>query len=295
MGLDLSTRKLAQVSMNLTDFETTPIHQAFEAVKREAQRHGVGIVGSEIVGLVPRRALEITANFYLQLEDFSPAQVLENRLEASLRGDGKTSARFSALVEPFLDAVGQPTVTPGGGSVAALAGALSASLGQMVAGLSLKNGSLAAHAGPLSDAAAEFQSASRTLTAAIDGDAAAFESVIAAHKLPRNTPEETRRRDTAIQRGLAAAIEVPLEVARKAAEVFEKLGQLEPMSGPSMSSDIGVARLMASAAARGALENVSINLESITDAIFATRVRSETLSLTARISESRAGAGRSGV
>ena len=295
MGLDLSTRKLAQVSMNLTDFETTPIHQAFEAVKREAQRHGVGIVGSEIVGLVPRRALEITADFYLQLEDFSPAQVLENRLEASLRGDGKTSASFSALVEPFLDAVGQPTVTPGGGSVAALAGALSASLGQMVAGLSLKKRSLAAHAGPLSDAAAEFQSASRALTAAIDGDAAAFESVIAAHKLPRNTPEETRRRDTAIQRGLAAAIEVPLEVARKAAEVFEKLGQLEPMSGPSMSSDIGVARLMASAATRGALENVSINLESITDAVFATRVRSETLSLTARISESRAGAGRSGV
>jgi formiminotetrahydrofolate cyclodeaminase len=165
----------------------------------------------------------------------------------------------------------------------------------MVAGLSLKKRSLAAHAGPLSDAAAEFQFASRALTAAIDGDAAAFESVIAAHKLPRNTPEETRRRDTAIQRGLAAAIEVPLEVARKAAEVFEKLGQLEPMSSPSMSSDIGVARLLASAAVRGALENVAINLESITDAVFATRVRSEALSLTARTSESRPGVGRSGV
>ena len=295
MGLDLSTRKLAQVSMNLTDFETTPIHQAFEAVKREAQRHGVGIVGSEIVGLVPRRAMEVTAEFYLQLENFSPAQVLENRLEASLGGDGKSSTKFSALVEPFLDAVGQPTVTPGGGSVAALAGALSASLGQMVAGLSRNKKSLAAHAGPLSEAVADFHSAARTLAAAIDRDAASFESVIAAHKLPHATSGEVQHRDTAIQQGLAAAIEVPLEVARKAAEVFEKLGQLEPMSSPSMSSDIGVARLLASAAVRGALENVAINLESITDAVFATRVRSEALSLTARTSESRPGVGRSGV
>jgi glutamate formiminotransferase/formiminotetrahydrofolate cyclodeaminase len=295
MGVDLRTRQLAQVSMNLTDFEQTPIHQAFEAVKREAQRHGVGIVGSEIVGLVPRRAIEITADFYLQLEDFSPAQVLENRLEESLVSHGRGSGRLAALVEPFLDAVGQPTVTPGGGSVAALAGALGASLGQMVAGLSLKKKPLAAHAGALLEAPEEFHAAARALTEAIDRDAASFESVIAAYKLPRGTPEQMQRRDAAVQQGLAAAIEVPLEVARRAAEVFEKLGQLEPMSSPSMSSDIRVARLMASAAVRGALENVAINLESITDAAFAGPVRSEALSLTARVSESSADTGRSGV
>jgi glutamate formiminotransferase / formiminotetrahydrofolate cyclodeaminase len=297
MGVDLSTRKLAQVSMNLTDFETTPIHAAFEAVKREAESHGVGIVGSEIVGLVPRRALEITAESYLQLEDFSPAQVFENCLEESLGDGGRTkgSAKYAALVEPFLDAVGQPTVTPGGGSVAALAGALSASLGQMVAGLSLKKKSLAAHAGPLSNAATEFQAASHALAEGIDRDAASFEGVMSAYRLPHGTPEQVQRRDAAIQQDLAAAIEAPLQIARKAAEVFEKLGQLEPMSSPSMSSDIRVGRLMAIAAVHGALENAAINLESITDAAFAGRVRSEALSLKARVSESSADVGRSGV
>ena len=90
MGVDLRARNLAQVSMNLTDFEQTPIHQVFETVKREPERLGVGIVGSEIVGLIPRRAIEMTAEFYLRVENFSPQQVLENRLEESLeRADGK--------------------------------------------------------------------------------------------------------------------------------------------------------------------------------------------------------------
>src|SRR5271169_7122893 len=98
MGVDLRARNLAQVSINLTDFEQTPIHRVFETVKREAERYGVAIVGSEIVGLIPRRALELTADFYLQLENFSPAQVLENRIEAAMGGatDG-VSGRLSAL------------------------------------------------------------------------------------------------------------------------------------------------------------------------------------------------------
>jgi glutamate formiminotransferase len=86
MGVDLRGRNLAQVSINLTDFEQTPIHRVFEMVKREAQRYGVSIVGSEIVGLIPKRAIELTADFYLQLENFSPAQVFENRIEASFVG-----------------------------------------------------------------------------------------------------------------------------------------------------------------------------------------------------------------
>src|ERR1700721_2466992 len=87
MGVDLRGRNLAQVSINLTDFEQTPIHRVFEMVKREAERYGVSIVGSEIVGLIPKRAIELTADFYLQLENFSPAQVFENRIEASLSGN----------------------------------------------------------------------------------------------------------------------------------------------------------------------------------------------------------------
>lgn len=293
MGVDLRARNLAQVSINLTDFEQTPIHRVFEMVKREAERYGVTIVGSEIVGLIPKRAIELTADFYLQLENFSPAQVLENRLEASLGGAASEGPGIlAALVQPFLDAVAQPTATPGGGSVAALAGALGASLGQMVAGLSRKKKSQAAHVEQLSEAVAEFHAASRTLAEAIDQDAASFESVVAAYKLPQGNTEEQRRRDRAIQQALQGAAQVPLEVARSAAGIFERLGQLEPISSPSMLSDIRVGRLMAAAGVRGALENVAINLESITDAVFAERMRTESVSLLARVAESPVGAGR---
>ena len=286
MGVDLRARNLAQVSINMTDFEQTPLHRVFEMVKREAERYGVSIVGSEIVGLIPKRAIELTADFYLQLENFSAAQVLENRLEASLGGavsDGP--GKLAAMAQPFLDAVAQPTAAPGGGSVSALAGALGASLGQMVAGLSRKKKAQAAFVEALSEAVSEFHSASRMLAEAIDRDAASFESVMAAYKLPQETPDEKTKRETAIQHALQRAAEVPLEVARKAVDVLERLGQLERISSASMLSDLRVGRLMAGAAVRGALENVAVNLESITDPNFAESLRSESASLLARASE----------
>jgi glutamate formiminotransferase/formiminotetrahydrofolate cyclodeaminase len=293
MGVDLRARSLAQVSMNLTDFEQTPIHRVFETVKREAERLGVGIVGSEIVGLIPRRAIEMTAEFYLQVENFSPAQVLENRLEESLDGAAGTgTASLAALAQPFIDSVANPTPAPGGGSVAALAGALGAALGQMVAGISLKKKSLAAHAQPLADLAEQLRRTSRSLAEGIDRDAASFESVLAAHRLPRGTAEEQDGRNLAIQQALQGAVNAPLEIARNAAEVFEMLGQLEPLAGPSMLSDVRVGRMMAATAVRGALENVAINLGSITDADFSSRARSEALSLASRIDESSVAAGR---
>jgi glutamate formiminotransferase / formiminotetrahydrofolate cyclodeaminase len=294
MGVDLRARHLAQVSINMTDFEQTPLHRVFEMVKREAERYGVTIVGSEIVGLIPKRAIELTADFYLQLENFTPAQVFENRIEASLGGTiaPEGPGKFASLVQPFLEAVAEPTATPGGGSVAALAGALGASLGQMVAGLSRKKKSQAAHLDQLSQAVARFQAASRALAEAIDRDSASFEQVMAAYKLPKETSEEERHRDAAIQTALHGAASVPLEVARRAAEVFDRLGQLEPIASPSMYSDIRVGRLMAAAAVRGALENVAINLESITDSAFASRLRSESASLAARLTESPVNVGR---
>jgi glutamate formiminotransferase/formiminotetrahydrofolate cyclodeaminase len=293
MGVDLRARNLAQVSINMTDFEQTPMHRVFEMVKREAERYGVSIVGSEIVGLIPKRAIELTADFYLQLENFSPAQVFENRLEASLGGTASDgSGRLAAMAQPFLDAVAQPTAAPGGGSVSAHAGAVAASLGQMVAGLSRKKKSQAAFVEQLSVAVSDFHAASRALAHAVDRDAASFESVMAAYKLPQGTPEEQRRRDEQIQASLRGAAEVPLEVARKAADVFERLGQLESISSASMSSDLRVGRLMAAAAVRGALENVAINLESITDASFAQSLRSESVTLLARVGEDAAVVGR---
>jgi len=286
MGVDLRGRNLAQVSMNLTDFECTPIHRAFEEVKREAERHSVGIEGSEIVGLVPRRALEITADYFLKLENFSSDQVLENRLEESLGSQAKNQRTLAALAEPFLDAIARPTPAPGGGSVAALAGALGASLGQMVAGLSRRKKSLAAHAEALKVAADEFRTAAGALAAAIDRDAASYEAVIAAHRLPRQTPEDIRRGDAAVQPALAGAIEVPLDVAREAANVFARLGHLETVAPHSMVSDVRVGRMMAATAVRGALENVATNLESITDASFASRIQAESRLLMSRIRES---------
>src|SRR5215471_11959865 len=140
MGVELKARNLAQVSINLTDFEQTPMHRVYAAVKREAERYGALPVGSEIVGLVPKKAIEMAADYFLQLENFSPSQVFENKLESVLGGapleakDGK----LAQLARPFVEAVAGPAPTPGGGSVAAFAAALAAALGQMVAGLSRK-------------------------------------------------------------------------------------------------------------------------------------------------------------
>jgi glutamate formiminotransferase / formiminotetrahydrofolate cyclodeaminase len=292
MGVDLKTRSLAQVSINLTDFEQTPIHRLFEMVRREAQRYGCAIVGSEIIGLVPKKAIEMTADFYLQLENFSPAQVLENRLAAALSGARvESKGKLTALARPFLEAVAQPTATPGGGSVAALAAALAASLGQMVAGLSRKKKSQAAHAEELGAALAELRVTRENLAEAIDRDAASYEAVLTASRLPKETLEEQQRRDAAIQRATREAAEVPMQVAKAAVDLYERLGQLEAIAAASMLSDLRVGRLMASAAARGALENVAINLASISDPSYVAAIQARATALETRLASSPVTAG----
>jgi formiminotetrahydrofolate cyclodeaminase len=270
------------------------MHRVFEMVESEARRYGVSIVGSEIVGLVPKRALEMTADFYLQLENFSSSQVLENRLESSLGGlPAESAGKPAALAQPFLDAVAQPSATPGGGSVAALAGALAASLGQMVAGLSRKKKSQAAFVEKLSEELATLRASARFLADAIDLDAASYDAVLAAFKLPKETVEDQASRERAIQMATQGAAEVPLSVAQHAADVYEKLGQLEAISSASMLSDLRVGRLMAAAAARGAMENVAINLDSLTDAAFIDDMRRKMKEVEARLVSPHAPAGRS--
>jgi len=173
MGVELKGRNVAQVSINLTDFEQTPMHRVYEMVKREAERYGVMPLGSEIVGLVPKKALEMAADFFLQLENFSPAQVLENRLADALSGAPLASkdGKLAGLARPFLNAVAAPSATPGGGSASAFAVALAASLGQMVAGLSRKKKSQAAYADQLSMALDEMRKVADELAEAIDRDA----------------------------------------------------------------------------------------------------------------------------
>jgi glutamate formiminotransferase/formiminotetrahydrofolate cyclodeaminase len=285
MGVELKARNLAQVSINLTDFEQTPMHRVYEMVKREAERYGTVPVGSEIVGLVPKKAMEMAADFFLQLENFSAAQVFENKLAAALGGapleanDGK----LASLARPFLEAVAAPTATPGGGSVSAFAAALAAALGQMVAGLSRKKKSQAAHVDKLSEELEALRLATEQLTAAIDQDAAAFDAVMAAFKLPHGNAAETSQREGAIQQATKGAAEVPLEVAGRTVVVFERLVQLETIAAASMGSDLQVARFIASAAAQGALANVEINLDGITDAAYASTVRAKVAALRGRL------------
>jgi glutamate formiminotransferase / formiminotetrahydrofolate cyclodeaminase len=290
MGVDLRARHIAQVSINMTDYEQTPLHRVFEMVRSEAARYGASIVGSEIVGLVPKRAIEMTADFFLQFENFSPAQVFENRLAAALSGAPLESGpgKLAALARPFLDAVAEPTATPGGGSVSAFAAALAASLAQMVAGLSRKKKSQTAYFDQLGQAVAEMHAAAAELAAAIDRDAESYDAVLAAFKLPKETPEEQRQRDAAIQQATRGAAEVPMTVAHKAAEIFDRLGQLEAISSASMSSDLRVARLMAAAGARGALANVAINLDSITDASFVAAMRNQATEIESRLTANAA-------
>lgn len=268
MGVDLKARNLAQVSINLTDFEQTPMHRVYEMVKREAERYGVTPVGSEIVGLVPKKAIEMAADYFLQLENFSPAQIFENKLESALSGATVESkdGKLASLGRPFLDAVAAVTATPGGGSVSAYVGAMAAALGQMVAGLSRKKKSQALHIDKLSEILEELRKTAEQLAAAVDRDAASYEAVMVAFKLPQGTPEEIAHRDSAIQAATKGAAEVPLEVAGKAAQLHARLAQLETIAAASMKSDLQVARLMAVAAAQGALANVEINLDGLKDA-----------------------------
>jgi glutamate formiminotransferase len=286
MGVELKARNLAQVSINLTDFEHTPMHRVYEMVKREAERYGVMPVGSEIVGLVPKKAIEMAADFFLQLENFSPAQVFENKLAAALSGapmEVTKEGKLAGLARPFLDAVATPSATPGGGSVSAYAGALAAALGQMVAGLSRKKKLQAEFVEQLSAALDEMRRIADELAEAIDRDAVSYDAVMSAFKLSQGDAQETQQREDAIQKATKGASEVPLQVAQRSVELYERLGQLDAIIAASMKSDLQVARLMAEAGARGAMANVEINLDGLTDAVYVAGMRAKIAALQGRL------------
>lgn len=288
MGVELKARNLAQVSINLTDYEQTPMHRVYAMVKREAERYGVMPVGSEIVGLVPKKAIEMAADYFLQLENFSPAQVFENKLEAALSGipmDNAKGGKLASLARPFLEAVGEPTATPGGGSVSAYAAAMAAALGQMVAGLSRKKKSQVAHVDKLSEHLDALRKESEALAEAIDRDAASYDAVLAAFKLPQGDAAETQAREKAIQRATKGAAEVPLQVAERTVALLERLRQLEAISAASMKSDLKVARMIAAAGAQGALANVEINLEGLKDSAYVAAMREKIAALRGKLED----------
>jgi formiminotetrahydrofolate cyclodeaminase len=155
----------------------------------------------------------------------------------------------------------------------------------MVAGLSRKKKSQSVFVNQLSDALDQLRRNAAELAEAIDRDAASYDAVMAAYKLPQESAEEKRSRDAAIQKATRGAAEVPMEVAERSVALFERLGQLASIAAASMKSDLEVARLMAAAGARGALANVEINLESIADAGYVACMRTKSATLRERLAE----------
>jgi glutamate formiminotransferase/formiminotetrahydrofolate cyclodeaminase len=269
MGVELKDRGLAQVSMNLTDFETTSMETVYGAVSTEAAAVGVRVVESEIVGLVPRRALESAAVERLGVAGFRAGMILENRLAQALEAQGNAPASPPALLDqlaaPFIEAVAAPTATPGGGSVAAHAGALAAALGEMVCGLTLRRKSLASHHPIASEVLERLHRLRLELTSAIDRDAASYDGVMAAFKLPKASDSEQQTRNQAIEKTSKAAAMVPLRTAEMIRDVMLALEGMEGKTLPQAASDMAVAKAMANAGMAGALENVRANLPSIAD------------------------------
>lgn len=258
MGFELKDRGLSQVSMNLVNYKETPIHRAFTAVAREAERYGVPVVGSEIVGLVPEEALLASADFFLRLENFSPGQVLENRLRAAMESR-------TVPDEAFLDRLASSSPTPGGGSVAALSGALGAALVSMVCRLTLGSKKYAEVHGAIKEILDRSESMRSNLTSLIERDAEAFEKVLRAHRLPKASEAEERSRAAAIERGLEEAIAVPLETMERAVEVADLAARVAAIGNARAISDAGVAAQMAEAAARAAALNVRINAAALAE------------------------------
>ncbi|HET6934070.1 MAG TPA: glutamate formimidoyltransferase [Candidatus Angelobacter sp.] len=262
-------RGLAQVSMNLTDFEQTPIARVFEFVKREAARYGVMPLSSEIVGLIPKKALEQAAEWFLQVENFDSSLILENRL-AGVMGGKMAVGGLRAGAEPFIEQLAAPTATPGGGSASAAAGAMAAALAGMVAGMSRGKKAYVQYEQQLSQALARLAQLREELKAGIDADAESYNQVMAAYKQARAAGDG----DAVIESALKGATSVPLETAQRAREVAGIVESLKPITNPNMASDLTVAAALAQAAIQGALANVEINLGSLKDATFAADVRS---------------------
>src|SRR5207302_4175267 len=209
-GAGFLVRGLAQVSMNLTDFEQTPVHRVFELVKREAARYGVMPVSSEIVGLIPKQALEQAAEWFLQVEHFDSSLILENRLMAVMGGKMAVGG-LRAGVEPFVEQLAAPTATPGGGSASAAAAAMAAGLASMVATMSRGKKAYVEFESQLSPAIARLAQLREDLKAAIDDDAESFNLVMKAYKQAKDSAAG----DAIITAALKEATRVPFGVAER--------------------------------------------------------------------------------
>ncbi len=263
-ALGLLVEGRAQVSINLTNFRESPIARVVEMIRRDAQRYGVNIHHSELVGLIPQQALVEAAVWYTQLDQFNPDQILESRL-------GQAGGSQLAVPKPadenvsFLDEVAAATAAPGGGSAAAYAGALGAALTAMVSGLTIGRKKYAEVETEMQTILLQAQALRQELTAAVEDDAAAFEALMGAFKLAKDTEDQQKMRQAAIQLATLNAAHVPLDTVANSVKVMQLAARCAEIGNLNAISDAMSAAALARAALTAGGYNVRINLKSLDD------------------------------
>ena len=278
---------IAQVSMNLTNIEETPLHVAFDACVEAASKRGLRVTGSEIVGMVPRICLVDAGRYFLRKQRWSQGASEEESIDIAIRSMGlselkpfepkekvielkiKSAEQKTSLAKMNLREFCNETLSdspaPGGGSVAALMGALGASLGGMVANLSAGKRGWDNKLEYFSDWAVKAQQLKDELLSLVDEDAAAFNKVMDAFALPKESAEERAVRSRAIEEATKYAAEVPLKVMETASKGYELLSEMADKGNPASISDVGVGALATRACTEGAALNVRINLGQLKD------------------------------
>ncbi len=274
----------AQVSMNLTDLDVTPFHVAFDTCEERANARGLRVTGSELVGLVPRSVLLDAGRHYVTRMGRSPGIPESALMNIAIRSLGLSEVKpfdpservieyrlaqpaplVSMSLRGFADELSSDSPAPGGGSVAALAGAMAAGLAAMVSNLThSKQGTEARHP-DFERIGIRAQQLKDEMLAAVDADTAAFDQLLDAMRMPRGTDEEKSARDQAMIDATVAAIEIPLGVLERCPEVIELCREIAEIGLQASLSDAGVGVQMARAAAAGAYQNVCINMAGLTD------------------------------
>ncbi len=289
----------AQVSMNLTDTEQTPVHMAFDVACERATARGIRVTGSELIGLIPLQAMLDAGKFFLHkqhrssgvsdseliriaiksmgLDELAPFRPEEKIIEYALAGKAKRLVDLS--VQGFVEETASESTAPGGGSVSAAMGAMGASLATMVANLSSHKRGWDDRWEEFSEWAERGKAFHCRLLALIDLDTRAFMDLVAAFGLPNSTDEEKAARSAAIQAATKGAIQVPLEVMQVSLDAMSVIRKMAEIGNPNSASDAGVGALAARAAVRGAYLNVKTNCASVKDEAF----RASTLALAADI------------
>ena len=256
LGFSIEGGRRAQVSMNLVNTEATPIHRVLALVRDEAARRGASISGCEVVGLIPEYAMLDAAEHGLQLEHFKRDQVLELRLK-------RPPLTGAATIGGFLEQIAAPTPTPGGGTVAAFAGALAAALATMVANLTIGKKKYAAHESEMRGIKEQAELLRGELLALGQADAEAFDGVLKAGRLPQSTPAEMAEREKAVAAANLEAARVPLRTAQACLRVLRLATLAAKWGNPNAVTDAGTSGALARAAVQGAALNVEINLKSV--------------------------------